>query len=40
MEEISTGGDYVRRFAGDVDKALIKSEQVVFIKKLEREYVR
>ena len=34
------GGDYVRRFAGDVDKALIKSEQMVFIRKLEREYVR
>ena len=31
------GSDYVRRFAGDVDKQLIKSEQMVFIKKLERE---
>ena len=31
------GGDYVRRFAGDVDKQFIKSEQMVFIKKLERE---
>ena len=31
------GGDYVSRFAGDVDKQLIKSEQMVFIKKLERE---
>ena len=34
------GGDYATRFADDVDKALIKSEQMVFIKKLEREYVR
>ena len=31
------GGDYVSRFADDVDKQLIKSEQMVFIKKLERE---
>lgn len=34
------GGDYAARFAGDVDKTLIKSEQMVFIKKLEREYSR
>ena len=33
------GGDYVRRFAGDVDKQLIKSEQMVFIEKLEKEYI-
>ena len=39
-KEFPQGGDYARRFAGDVDKALIKSEQMVFIKKLEREYVR
>ncbi|MDE0512789.1 MAG: hypothetical protein OXI88_13485 [Gammaproteobacteria bacterium] len=32
------GGDYATRFADDVDKALIKSEQMVFIKKLEREH--
>ena len=31
------GGDYVRRFADDVDKQLINSEQMVFIKKLEKE---
>ena len=34
------GGDYAARFAGDVDKELIKSEQMVFIRKLEREYIR
>ena len=34
------GGDYATRFADDVDKALIKSEQMVFIRKLEREYTR
>ena len=39
-KEFPRGGDYIRRFAGDVDKQLIKSEQMVFIKKLEREYVR
>ena len=33
------GGDYVRRFADDIDKQLIKSEQMVFIKKLEKEYI-
>ena len=31
------GGDYVRLFADDVDKQLINSEQMVFIKKLEKE---
>ena len=31
------GSDYVRRFADDVDKQLIMSEQMVFIKKLEKE---
>ena len=39
-KEFPQGGDYVRRFAGDVDKQLIKSEQMVFIKKLEREHTR
>ena len=34
------GGDYATRFADDVDKELIKSEQMVFIKKLETEYIR
>ena len=33
------GGDYVRRFADDIDKQVIKSEQMVFIKKLEKEYI-
>lgn len=39
-KEFPRGGDYVRRFAGDVDKELIKSEQMVFIKKLEGEYIQ
>lgn len=38
-EEFPQGGNYVRRFPGDVDKELIKAEQVVFIKKLEKEYI-
>ena len=38
-KEFPQGSDYVRRFAGDVDKELIKAEQVVFIKKLGREYI-
>ena len=38
-KEFPQGGDYVRRFAGDVDKQLIKAEQMVFIRKLEREYI-
>ncbi|MDE0155730.1 MAG: hypothetical protein OXS28_09020 [Gammaproteobacteria bacterium] len=37
-KEFPQGGDYATRFADDVDKALIKSEQMVFIKKLEREH--
>ena len=36
-KEFPQGGDYVRRFAGDVDKQRIKSEQKVFIGKLLRE---
>ena len=31
------GGDYISRFADDVDKQLINSEQMVFIKKLEKD---
>ena len=31
------GGDYISRFANDVDKQLINSEQMVFIKKLEKD---
>ena len=38
-KEFPQGGNYVRRFPGDVDKELIKSEQMVFIRKLEREYI-
>lgn len=38
-KEFPQGGDYVRRFPGDVDKELIKAEQMVFIRKLEREYI-
>ena len=34
------GGDYISRFADDVDKELIKSEQMVFIEKLKREYIQ
>ncbi len=33
-KEFPQGGNYVRRFPGDVDKQLIKSEQMVFIEKL------
>ena len=39
-KEFPQGGNYARRFAGDVDKQLIKSEQKVFIKKLERLLVK
>ena len=39
-KEFPQGGNYARRFAGDVDKQLIKSEQKVFIKKLERVLVK
>ena len=39
-KEFPQGGDYASRFADDVDKELIKSEQMVFIEKLEREYIR
>ncbi len=38
-KEFPQGGNYVRRFADDVDKELIKAEQMVFIKKLGREYI-
>ena len=38
-KEFPQGGNYVRRFPGDVDKELIKAEQMVFIKKLGREYI-
>ena len=34
------GGDYIGRFADDVDKELITSEQMVFIEKLKREYIQ
>ena len=34
------GGDYISRFADDVDKELIKAEQMVFIEKLKREYIQ
>ena len=39
-KEFPQGGNYIRRFADDVDKELIKSEQMVFIKKLEKEFMR
>lgn len=38
-KEFPQGGNYVRRFPGDVDKQQIKSEQMVFIKRFEREYI-
>ena len=34
------GGDYISRFTDDVDKELIKSEQMVFIEKLKRAYIQ
>lgn len=37
-KEFPQGAHYVSRFADDVDKELIKSEQMVFIRKLKREY--
>ena len=36
-KEFPQGGNYIRRFAGDVDKQLIKSEQMEFIGKLAGE---
>ena len=39
-KEFPQGGDYTSRFADDVDKELIKSEQMVFIEKLKREYIQ
>ena len=38
-KEFPQGGNYVRRFPDDVDKELIKAEQMVFIKKLGSEYI-
>ena len=39
-KEFPRGGAYVKRFADDVDKALIQKEQMVFINELESEYAR
>ena len=39
-KEFPRGGAYAMRFADDLDMALIQREQMVFIKKLEREYLR
>ena len=39
-KEFPQGENYIRRFAGDVDKQQIKSEQMEFIKKLEKEFMR
>ena len=33
-KEFPQGGNYVRRFPGDVDKDLIEAEQMVFVREL------